>query len=348
MGPWKIIGRSAPGDRRRRLPRLQNDTAVEVLTGAPLPSGANAVLRVEGIRRKGNRIWADRPVRIGRDVARRGEDFRPGETIVDIGVRIRPWHVAALIANDIRKVPVFASLRVGLLTTGTEVVPATRPARVGAVRDTTKPLLQGMLAELGLRAVDLGHVPDNESAIRRAVSNGIRRCDLLITVGGSSVGRRDLVPRVLGRSGRTTWIARGVGLRPGSTTAVAAIRDRPVFVLPGPPVAAFSAFQALVEPLLRSRGDTVPPTWPTVTARLNHGIRHSSGIRELLRVRIRRRRGFDRVVSISRHGAARLSSLTGADGLLVLDERRGDYAAGEAVEVFLLRDRTEPRRFQGG
>jgi molybdopterin molybdotransferase len=329
----RIVGRSIPGTDPRRLPPLRSDTAVEVLTGSPMPPGADAVLRIESSRRKGNRVWATDPILVGKDVARKGEDFRRGEPIVGAGVRIRPWHLAALLANDVPKLEVYARPCVGLLTTGSEVVGAGRTAPRTQVRDTTKPLLGGMLAELNVPSLDLGHVPDRKGLIRRAVQRGLDQCDVLITVGGSSVGRRDLVPRAVEEAGGTKWIAREVGLRPGGTAAVATVHGRPVFVLPGPPVAAFTAFLAIVEPFLRLHGDLPNPGPTAIAATLDQEIDHPRGIRELVRVRIKSIRGRNRVSVVARHGATRLSTLTQANGLLFLEERRGKYPAGEVVRV---------------
>jgi molybdopterin molybdotransferase len=343
--PRKVVGRSAPGDNGRRLPRMGYTTATEVLTGAPLPPGTSAVIRSEHVRKSGNRISARVAVTSGHDVARRGEDFRPGSPIVPAGARIRPWHVAALVANGVSRVRVLRQPRVGVLATGSEIVPATSGSRRRGVRDTTGPLLLGLLDELGIATVDLGRVPDHLDAIRKGVSTGLVRCDLLITIGGSSGGNRDEVPRALGGIRGVRWVARRLRLRPGSTASVATVRNRPVFVLPGPPVAAFAVFTELVDPFLRDRGIVTTPARTVVSAKLDHGILHGRGVRELVRVGFRMRNGVNHVSSLERHGSARLSSLTKAEGLLVLDERRGAYRAGETVEVVLLDARTGgPRR----
>jgi molybdopterin molybdotransferase len=329
----RVVGRSVPGDDPGHLPRVRNDTAVEVLTGSPLPPGADTVLRIESTRRDGKRIWATNPIAAGHDVARKGEDFRPGDSIVSSEVRLRPWHVAALLANGVRRVQVYVRPRSAVLTTGSEIVDAKRRARSKGIRDTTKPLILGLLTELGLPSLDLGQAPDSEVSIREGVLRGLERCDLVITIGGSSMGRRDLVPRALSKLEGSKWIARHFRLRPGSTASVAMVRGRPVFALPGPPVAAFSAFLAIVEPFLRSYGDVANRGAKPISAILEHGIPHRRGVRELIRVKVERGHRTHRVVAMVRHGAALLSSLTDADGLLFLDERRGNYAAGEIVVV---------------
>jgi molybdopterin molybdotransferase len=339
----KVVGRSVPGSDPRKLPHLRIDTAVEVLTGSPLPPGADTVLRIESSRRVNDRVWATAPVLAGADIARRGEDFQPGVPIIRAGVRVRPWHVAALLANGVLRVRVFDRPRVAVLTTGSEVVEAKRATPRNQVRDTTKPLLLGLLAELSIPSFDLGHVPDRKDLIRRTVRRGLDRSDVLLTVGGSSVGRRDLVPRAVEEVGGTKWIARNVGLRPGGTTSVALVYGRPVIVLPGPPVAAFSAFLTVVEPFLRFYGDVAGPRPATIPATLDEGIAHTRGVRELVRVKITSVRGRDYVSVVARHGSTRLSTLTQANGLLLLNERRAKYAAGEIVRVIPLCERDESR-----
>lgn len=340
----RVVGRSAPGDDYRRRPVVGFDTAVEVLTGANLPAGANAVIRSENSRRSRNRMWVRATVAPGQDVARRGEDFRPGSRIIAAGTRVRPWHLAALVANQVRTIPVLGRPRAGVLATGSEIVPAGSSGHGSAVRDSTKPLLLGLLQELGIAAVDLGRAPDRENALRSGILRGLARCDLVITIGGSSVGVRDRVPSAVGSIPRARWIARHVRLRPGSTTSVAVVGPRPMFVLPGPPVAAFAGFLGLVEPFLRARGFVVGDAPRAISATLERAIVHARGVRELVRVRIRVQNGVRRVFAVERHGAARLSSLTDADGLLVLEERRGAYRAGETVRVVPFDDRTDRTR----
>lgn len=332
----RVIGRSFPGDAPRRLPRVGPGTAVEILTGAAMPPGADSVMRLEDCRRTGHWVHPRKLAIAGRDVARRGDDFRPGQVIVAKGASLRPWHIAALLANEITTVGVVRRLRVGVVSIGDELVAEGVPWRPGRVRDTTRPLLLAVLADLGVPSVDLGRVPDREVAVRRVVRRGLRVCDVLVTTGGSSVGSRDIVPRAIEKVGPTRWLATRVRMRPGSTTRVAWVGKRPVFLLSGPPVAAFSGFVNVVEPFLRHHGAGAGSVGPNVTALLDRSIAHSRGVRELVRVRIRRRGGARRAVLLERHGAARLSSLTGADGLLILDEQRGNYRKGEVVHLVLL------------
>ena len=341
----KVIGRSLPGGTSAHLPRVGFTTAVEVRTGATVPPGTNVVVRSEHARRTGALVRPHEAVFPGQNIARKGEDFRAGSRILEAGTRLRPWHVAALLANGVARLRVVRMWTVGILATGGEVVPG-RHARPGRdVIDTTKPLLIGLLSELGIRAVDLGIVPDEDVTIARAVSNGIGRCDVVITVGGSSVGERDRVRPAINSLRGAGWVARGIPLRPGSTSSIALVRRRPVFVLAGPPVAALAGFATLVEPYLRAGGLVTSPAPPFLRARLTRKIVHPRGVREIARVRLRARRGVWWVSGVERHAGGRLSSLTRADGLVVLDERRGDYAAGEAVRVRLLRDPLRPDAF---
>lgn len=334
--PRRLVGRSFPEDDRRRLPRIEVDTAVEVLTGAPLPSGADAVVRWEMCRRKGRVILPKGPFVPGRDIARAGEDFRPGDAIIRAGVPLRPWHIAALLANEVSRVRLLLPPRVGVLSTGDELARPGRPLRSAEVRDTTKPLLLGMLAELGVGFLDLGWAPDREASIRRAVVRGLTRCDVVVTIGGSSGGERDLVFRSIQRLSGSRVLARKIRLRPGSSTGVVIVRGRPVFVLPGPPVAAWAGFRGIVEPYLRSREDTALPVRWTREGRLDRSIDHSPRVREFRRVRLDSVRPYPRASVIPLRGGSRLSSLTDANGFVILEKGRGTYRKGETVQVHQL------------
>ena len=301
-----------------------------------MPPGTDSVIRLEACRRSGAEIRPLGGVVPGRDIARRGEDFRPGNSMIAAGAPLRPWDLAALVANDIRRVRVLRRLRVALLSSGDELVAPGSSAAPGAVRDTTKPLLLGLLAELGIPSVDLGLVPDREGAIRRAVRRGLAECEVLVTTGGSSVGERDVVPCAVRRIPGARVIARRIRLRPGSTTGVVVVRRQPIFLLSGPPVAALSGFLAVVEPYLRAVAGSGVRDRATVVALLDHKIAHSRGVREMVRVRLVLRRGVRRAIVLERHGASRLSTLTEADGLLILEEGRGSYRKGEPVPVMRL------------
>lgn len=333
LRPRRVVGLSVPGSGRHGLPRIGFASTVEVLTGAPLPPGANAVARAENCRSTKDRVRAQGPVSVGQDVVRRGEDYRRGSVIVAERARIRPWHVAALLANEVRRVRVLRIPRAGVLATGGEIGPSGVRVGPGTVPDTTRPLLLGMLNELGVEGVDIGQVPDNDRTIRAAVRRGLAVCDFVITIGGSSAGRFDRVPASLDRIAGLRWVVRRLRMRPGSTSSVAVVAGRPIFVLAGPPVAAFAGFYGLVEPFLRSRGLARTPAPAPTEARLDEAIPHSHGIRELVRVRLRYGNRGVRVSVVDRHGAGRLSSLTDADGLLELEEDRGNYRVGEVVRV---------------
>ena len=331
-----VIGRSVPGLDPRRLPRVNSRTAIEILTGGPMPPGANAVLRLESTERRGRSIRARSRVVPGRDIARRGEDFQRGKPLFAAGTSLRPWHLATLAAHDIRLVRVYRRPVVGLLRTGGEFPPDRHPPRPRHVRDTTRPLLRAALSELGVQYADLGSVPDRLADTRRAIARALTRCDVVLTVGGSSVGARDLVPSAVGRLSGARRIASGVWLRPGSSTGVAVVRGRPVFLLPGPPVAAFAGFLALVEPFLDRWTDPRHRSRPSVRARLAFGRPHDRRFEELVRVRLRTRRSGTWARAVAGRGSSHLSSLSRSDGLAVLARGRGAYRRGDPVTVWLL------------
>jgi molybdopterin molybdotransferase len=204
------------------------------------------------------------------------------------------------------------------------------------VRDTTKPLLLGLLAELGVEATDLGVVRDDTNAIQVAIRRGLQRCEMLLTIGGSSVGGRDFVAAAVGSLAEARVVVRGVRLRPGSTTSAAVVRGQAVFLLPGPPLAAAAGFLTVVEPFLRTHlGPGLPDRTPRY-ARLSRGVSHALGRTELVLVRTSGVGGTIVASPVDRGGSAWLSSIADADGFLYLHPRRHGYRAGARVEVFPL------------
>lgn len=328
-----VVGRSVPGQARSALPRIDATTAVEVVTGSPLPAGADTVLRLEEARRSSGTVRPLETPRPGQHIARRGEDFHSGDLVLAAGARVRPWHIAAGIALAIHQLAVLPTVRVGVLSTGSELVEAGPTPPRGKVSNSTKPLLLASLEERGLEPLDLGTVPDDLAAIEAAIRRGQGRCDVLVTTGGSSVGASDLVRPAIGRIPGARFVFRSVRVRPGSQSAAAIVRGKPVLILSGLPVAALAGMVTVLEPYLAATTQPGPRPREQVPARLRTAIPHQPGIRELVRVRLQRREGAWHAEMVDRRGSSRLSSLTASDGFIELREDRAGYRAGCRVRV---------------
>lgn len=330
----KVVGSAHPGVEIGGLPRLRRGEALELMTGAPLPPGANAVVMVEDTIRHGEIIEVMKPVHPYRNVSRKGEDYRAGDRIVGKGTRIRPWHVAALASLNIGRVKVLRRARVGVLSTGSELVEVGEKAEPGKIVNSSKPMLLTLLGEEGAEGVDLGIVVDDLELIKAKIIGGLREADALITTGGTSVGERDLVPEAISALGEV--IVHGLMMRPGKPTGFGIIEGKPVFMLSGFPVAALVGFQLLVRPALSLMLGYREEPRPRIRGRLTRKVATPPSTRSYVRVKVKKVGGEFLIEPLMLTGSGLLSTLTEANGLLIIPEDLEGFEEGELVEVELF------------
>ena len=311
--------------------------AIRIMTGAPIPSGADAIVMVERTERAGDdgvlvRVRAE----VGDHVRPAGGDVVTGATVFEAGTTLGPAHVGVLATIGVTEVPVHARPRVGVLSTGDELVDGPRPLAPGQIRDSNRPMLLALLAEAGCDPVDLGVARDDEALIISRLERGIARCDALLTSGGVSVGDYDYVKAALDRLGALRWSQ--VAIRPAKPLAFGVVDGTPVFGLPGNPVSSLVSFELFARPaLLRMAGHRAIHR-PEVAAVADEPMgRRPDGKLHLDRVRVRvDDAGRYRVVRSGLQASNALSGLAAADGLALLPD--GDGAgAGDEVRVMLLR-----------
>jgi len=219
-------------------------TCAKIMTGAPLPAGADAVQQVEKTRREGTRVTLLAPVKAGQNVAPRATDLRAGETVLRPGHRLRPPEIAALAAVGRTRVRVYAKPRCAVLATGDELVAPDAKPGPGQIRNSNTSQISAQVRELGLECDDLGIVRDDEAELRAAIREGLGR-DVLLLSGGVSAGDWDLVIPALEAEG-VTMAMHQVLIKPGRPFCFAPR----VFGLPGNPVSSFVIFEVFVRPYL--------------------------------------------------------------------------------------------------
>nr|BAJ46862.1 molybdopterin biosynthesis protein MoeA [Candidatus Caldarchaeum subterraneum]BAL55243.1 molybdopterin biosynthesis protein MoeA [uncultured crenarchaeote] len=334
-----VKGVSHAGVRRMDVPKVSQGEAVEIYTGAPLPEGANAVLMAEYAKRIGeNVLEVTRQVHPLQNVSRIGEDFRMNELVVASGTRIRSWHIGALASLNITTIPVYKKIRVGVLSTGSELVePGTKPSE-GQVINSSKPMLKASLEEHGAEPVDLGTVEDDSDLIAAKISEAVDVLDMLIITGGTSVGGKDVVPEAVKKAGDSDIIFHGVRIRPAKPTGAAVVKGKPVFMLSGYPVSAALGFMLFVKPLLERAYGSKASITCTVRGRLTRRVANPALTRTYVRVCVRRTPEGVLVEPLMLTGSGLLSTLTKADGILVVPEGVEGFEEGEEVEVEMLHD----------
>jgi molybdopterin molybdotransferase len=320
--------------------------AVRVMTGAPVPEGADGVVRVEhtdggsGIGTAEGRVAVSSDLDAGRNVRRRGEDVRRGDVVLRAGTPLRAAEIGVAASLGRAELRVVRRPVVAVLASGDELVEVERFAEVLAGRKIVSSngyALAAQLAESGMEARVLGIAADTRESLRERVE-AARGCDALVTTAGVSVGEHDHVREVMEGFGTEVGFWR-VRARPGSALAfgrVAGLGGIPWFGLPGNPVSTLVTFEVFVRPaLLRmcGRRAVFPPVEP---ARLAAPLSARPGLTQFMRVRLDRADGGLTASLTGSQSSGVLTSMAAADGLLVVPESGGDFEAGDTLPVIVL------------
>ena len=338
----EVVGESLPGFPWNGTVELGQ--AVRIMTGAPVPAGADTVVRVEHTRAaSADRVQMTRADDRFRNIRPAGEDMQPGDLVLSAGTEIGPGAIAALASTGHASVGVGGRPRVGILTTGDELVSAEGFEAVLAGRaivDSNGPMLAAQTRAAGGVPALLGPARDDVQALRDALA-AARGLDAIVTVGGASMGTHDLVKDVLDASGFRLDFWR-VRIRPGSPVSFGLLPgeggDLPVFGLPGNPASAFVTFELFVRPFLRHLGGFADTERPRITALAGDPFRSPQGLVVFPRVQLRARGNRWIAASAGPQGSGLVRSLTSVDGLAVLPEDRTLIREGESVEVIVLGD----------
>ena len=309
--------------------------AVEVSTGSPVPPGADAVVMLEYTRRVGDRLEVYRPVAAWENVDRAGMDYRRGSVVLRRGRVLRAQDVAALLMLGVAFVRVYRRPRVAVLSTGDELVESFSDLAPGRVVDVNRPMLKLLLSSLGCVPVDLGMSRDDVREVSRRISEGLEKADALLVSGGTSVGRRDVVPEALETLGADV-VVHGVAMSPSRPTLLAVASGKPIIGMSGPPAAALMCFEVFAKPVLLRLMGVESYVRPYVRARLARRAPSRLGVRSYVRVRLIPNPEGLTAEPVAARGSGLLSTVTEADGFIVVPENRDGLEAGEEVEVYLF------------
>ncbi|MET4100989.1 molybdopterin molybdotransferase [Roseovarius sp. MBR-78] len=318
-----VAGRSAAGVPFPGV--VPEGYAVRVLTGAALPEGVDTVILQEDVTLGEGRIAFRGGLKRGANTRRAGEDVEAGAVVLEAGRVLTPADLALCAAVGLAELPVFARLRVAVLSTGDEVVEPGEAAREGQIYDANRPMLLALLRQMGHEAVDLGRVADDRAALRAVLDRGAAQADAILTSGGASSGEEDHVSALLNEAGAMAeW---RIALKPGRPLALGMWRGVPVFGLPGNPVAALVCTLIFARPAMAvlSGAEWREPQGFDVPAAFEK--RKKPGRREYLRARIRE----GRVEVFNSEGSGRISGLSWAEGLVELPDGAAEIAPGDAV-----------------
>ena len=309
--------------------------AMRIMTGAPVPVGADTVVRFEDARQRGNWVEIVQAPERGRNVRRAGEDVRAGDAVLRAGMVVRPDVVGMLASVGRAQVRVVRRPRVAILATGDEIVEIDARPGPGKIRNINSYSNAAQVAAYGGIPIMLGIAPDTVDGLVHRLRQGLEAgADLFLTSGGVSVGDFDFVKQVLVSEGEIDfwWI----NMKPGKPMAFGNLSGVPMLGLPGNPVAAMISFALFGRPAIARMLGKADWSWPSTTARLQKAIAPKDGRRHYLRVRLVGADGDLEAVLTGDQGSGILTSMVQADGLAVIPEDCEELAAGSLVQVLLL------------
>ena len=310
-------------------------TAAKVLTGAPIPVGADAVVKFEDTRFTADTVTLRSAFRPGDNIVRTGEDVRKGERLLCAGQVVDPGAAGTLAAQGIASVEVCRVPKIGILSTGSELVEADQTPGPGQIRNTNRYALEAAVAALGCQSVYLGTAGDRVEDICALLERGAAECDAVLSTGGVSVGDYDLTPAAMELAG-TQMLFRGVDMKPGMACAYGVCRGKLICALSGNPAASLTNFYAVAQPALKKltgRTEHLPELFPVTLA---NAFGKKSPRTRLLRGTLELRKGAVEMRLPEEQGNVVLSSTIGCNMMAIVPAGSGKLEAGTVLRGFML------------
>ena len=311
---------------------LLRENCAYVPTGGALPEGADCAVMLEYTEDYGDgTIGILKPGAPGMNVIFRGDDVYPGKVVLQAGRVLSAQDIGALAAIGRTVVPVQRKLKIGVISTGDELVPPGQKPLPGQVRDVNTALLSALLTEQGAEVHSYGIIVDDEDLLRETVTRAVQECDAVLLSGGSSVGVKDASCRIIESLGEL--LLHGIALKPGKPTIMGRAGNKPLVGLPGHPVAAFVVARLFMIPLLDRLAGRERPLW-SVTAELSESVGANHGRAQVNPCRLLRQDG--RVLALPiRSKSGLITQLAGADGFFCIERDCEGLPKGAPVQVYL-------------
>ena len=331
----QLVGESPMGGQPDFL--VNKGEAAIIHTGGMLPEGSNAVVMMEYTQEaSANEVEIQRAVSVGENVIEPGEDVRPGELLLTAGKIITPAVIGGLMSQGIQEVEVAIPPRIGILSSGDEVIDPYQTPKPGQVRDVNSYSLSALVTELGGKPVRLGVSSDQEEDMRARVREAMDACDALVITAGSSASVRDLTARILGEMGSPGVLVHGIRFRPGKPTILAVCNGKPAIGLPGNPVSALVVGGLFIKPMINHLlGRNSRPPRPFVLAKLSTNTPSQAGKEEWFPVYLHQE-GEKLIAEPIFYKSNLIFALAKADGLIRIPLDANGLEAGQQVEVFLI------------
>ena len=330
----KIKGKIFAGDKKKNS--IKSGASLAIATGGSLPEGADSVIMIEDIIQNKDKIKITKKVKKQSNLALSGEEVRKNQLILKKGTWLTPQDVGLLASIGLNKVPVFKRPSVGILATGNELAKPGANLQNGKIFESNSIVIAELVKQVGGNVQDLGICKDEKKIIENKMKKGLRN-DLLVITGGSSVGERDFVPKILKSLGKPGIIVKGVAMKPGSPVTLGMIRKTPIIVCPGFPVSSFFAFFLFGTTLLKRMLFTNGPSTAEIQAKMENTIKTQQNVTNFVRVKIRKINGSYFAKPISAADSRLLMTLTTSDGVIIAKNRK-ELKKGQSVKVIAFRN----------
>ncbi len=316
------------------MKKVERGQATKIMTGAALPQGADAVTKVEDTEPlEGNRVKILKGVEKGKNISPRGEDFQAGQVVIKRTTVLRPQEIGVLAMIGMEKVKVYSTPKIGIITTGNELVEVScKPAR-GQIRESNSYSLAAQVFQARAEAERLGTARDDRKSLITAIKRGLKK-DLLLITGGVSMGESDLVVSVLKELGVNLFFEK-IAMRPGKPMVFGKYYKTAVFGLPGNPVATYVSFELFVRPAIRKMMGFTKLSRTVIKARLETPLRSKGERKEFRPAWLHPEDGKFFVSAVEWHGSADLLGTTKGNSLLIVPESVESLPVGQEVEVIL-------------
>ncbi|NVM53128.1 MAG: molybdopterin molybdotransferase MoeA [Candidatus Helarchaeota archaeon] len=327
----RVVGKIGAAENSTEV--IKSKEAIQVSTGSPIPKGADAVIKLENIKRLEKSIVVHFPVAPGQNISKIGEDVKKGDLLLLKGHFIRPQDIALLLVCGITDLSVTRRPKIAIFPTGSELIaPGTKP-EIGKVIESNSYSIAALCEIYGGIPSRFDVVSDNLEALLNAIENG-KTFDIIIFSGGTSVGEYDLLPSVINSCKNGKIFAHGFAIRPGSPACIGFIANTPIFCLPGFPVATMISFEIFVRPTIRKMlGAKELDPRPLIQAELTKKIPSALGRRDFVRVTIQKKDSRILTTPTRLKGSGIISSMVKSDGIIEIPEDIEGLEKGTIVAV---------------
>ncbi len=316
---------------------IRPEECAEIVTGGMMPKGADGVVMVEFTEDLGEEVEIRKAIAPGENVILASEDCKKGERVLTKGIRLRAQDLGILAALGIGEVKVYKKIKVGIISTGNELVEVTKKPKMGQIRDVNTYTLYALAQKANAIPISFGIVPDDEETLKDKILSSLNMCDVVLISGGSSVGTRDLTISVLKDLGGEI-LAHGISISPGKPTILAKVNDKPVIGLPGQVASAQIVMFVLILPFLKflsGEKNALHQLIPYLKAKMARNVASKQGREDYIRVKLKKE-GSDWIAEPILAKSGLLKSLLEADGLVKIPYEKEGLEKNEEVKVIFF------------